>query len=111
MSGSIIRFEFYASSELFFRIRPFPKVIHRNVGQRGVRFGKRTVYCKRICSSLSCLWHRFVGSSKIVERQTSVRIGQPGVGKRVSRISFDGLRELRDTKPEAFACSLVPKKT
>src|SRR6266446_9355116 len=110
MSGSIIRFEFYAEPKLFFPIRPFPIVIHFDVSQRGMRFGKCTVYCKRICRSLFCLWHRFVGGGKIVERQTSVRICQPGVSKRVARIFFDRLLELRDAEPESFHCSLVPKK-
>src|SRR5258706_12017050 len=111
MRGSIIRFEFYAEPKLSLRIRPFPIVIRCDVSQRCMRFGKCTVYCKRIRRSLFCLWHRFVGGSKIVERQTSVRICQPGVSKRVARIFFDRLLELRDAKPESFPCSLVPKKT
>src|SRR5437870_3248167 len=110
MGGSIIRFELYAEPKLFFRIRPFPIVIHRDVSQRGMRFGKCTVYCKRIRRSLFCLWHRFVGGTKIVERKTSVRICQSGVSKRVARIFFDRLLELRDAKLESFLCSLVPKK-
>src|SRR2546428_8637433 len=111
MRGSIIRFEFYAEPKLFFRLRPFPIIIHFDVSQRGMRFGKCTVYCKRIRRSLFCLWHRFVGGSKIVERQTSVRICQPGVSKRVAQIFFDRFFELRDAKLESFLRSLVPKKT
>src|SRR5882724_10126865 len=110
MRGSIIGFELYAEPKLPFRIRPFPIVIHRDVSQRGMRLGKCAVYCERIHRSLFCLWHRFVGGSKIVERETSVRICQPGVSKRVARIFFDRLLELRDAKPESFHCSLVPKK-
>src|SRR2546425_11799122 len=111
MRGSIIRFEFYAEPKLFFRLRPFPIVIYFDVSQRGMRFGECTVYCKRVRRSLSCLWHRFVWGSKIVEGQTSVRIRQPGVSERVARIFFDRLLELRDAKLESFPCSLVPKKT
>src|ERR1041384_2530147 len=99
MSGSVIRFEFYAEPELFFRIRPFPIVIHFDVSQRGMCFGKCIVYCKR------------VDRGEIVKRQPSVGICQPGVSKRVAWICFDRLLELRDAKLESFASSLVPKET
>src|ERR1041384_315862 len=111
MSGSVIRFEFYAEPELFFRIRPFPIVIHFDVSQRGMCFGKCIVYCKRVHRGLFCLWHRFVGRGEIVKRQPSVGICQPGVSKRVAWICFDRLLELRDAKLESFASSLVPKET
>src|SRR5437762_4005781 len=79
--------------------------------QRHVRFGDCVIQCQRLYCRFFCPWHGFEGSSKIVKRQSNVRIRQADVAESKIRIALDGLLELLDRLFDTLRSALVPKIT
>src|SRR5687767_4182563 len=99
MSINVVGVKLDGTPELFFRAVPIPVTPKHCHSKRGVAVGKTLVYLDRSVRRSLRLCERIRGRYFGADPERSIRVGDPGICKRVIGIEIYRLLEIGDPLP------------
>src|SRR5205085_8742584 len=111
MRGRVVRIERDGALVFLLSLPPVPIVSHLDEGERGVTLSQVRVEFARALGRRLRFGHRIARREDAVITQERVRVGDTGVGERVSRVVADRLVKRFNRFSKTLFVAPIPKVT